>query len=218
MTACRFGGMGAPVLAGDVYIPTMRRSGWFRHLFPPGSIKALALFGLFLAPVLAVVFYLNPESSVPVKIGFIILCFMLGPLSIMSFYHPEWEIPWWIVVSGGSHLSPEEHWAWGAIWLMSMPFMILIFLVAAYVLIKLEFDPHLGPLMVFVFDLPASVYLGRRTCEWLWPEKIKKADANAGKRRELLRREHDANVGKRRGLLEREAQKTSPDKPRLSRP
>jgi hypothetical protein len=117
----------------------MRRSGWFRHLFPPGSIKALALYGLLFVPVLAVVFYANPESSVSavvLKVGFIILGLMLGPLAIMSFYHPEWGIRWWVDVSSALHSSPEEHWAWGTIWLMSIPFALVIVSLAGYVLIK----------------------------------------------------------------------------------
>jgi hypothetical protein len=96
---------------------------------------------------------------------------------------PRW-LPWWLVLSKDVlHWSPEEHWAWGAIWLMSCPFGAIIIAVLGYVLVKLGGDPRWGPSVAFVFALPAAIYLGRRTCEWLWPETIKKADENAAKRR-----------------------------------
>jgi len=165
---------------------TMRSSSFLRYLVPPGSIKALTLYGLFFALVLPVLFYLDPPESFVSVAAFIILGLWLGPLAIMSSCHPEWRIPWWLVVSSDVlHWSPEERWARKAILLMSMPFALLIVVVAGYVLVKFGGNPHSGPLMVFVFALPAAIYLGRRACQWLWPETMKRADANAATRRGL---------------------------------
>ena len=96
---------------------------------------------------------------------------------------PRW-LPWWLVLSRDIlHWSSEERWAWRAIWGMSIPFIVVIFAVGASVGIKLGVDPHLGPGVLSLFTLPAAIYLGRRTSEWLWPELIKRADENAAKRR-----------------------------------
>jgi hypothetical protein len=88
---------------------------------------------------------------------------------------------WWLDVTT-SKWSDEELSVRTRIALFAMvPTVGIIFLTIA-VLRLLGIDDHVGAILSMCPALLIGLYLGRKLAEQLWPDLVRKADANAAKR------------------------------------
>ena len=66
---------------------------------------------------------------------------------------------------------------------MSGLFFLLLFALVYNLLWLFVLEFHIAAFAAFFVTIPPAFYIGRRASERLWPALIKKADANAERRR-----------------------------------
>jgi hypothetical protein len=69
-------------------------SRFMRYLFPPGSIKALVIYGLCVGSLAFIIRYFDLSDFLFPNhlVTFLtIVAVIFGPLAIMNRFHPEWR-------------------------------------------------------------------------------------------------------------------------------
>src|SRR5437764_5868084 len=61
-----------------------------RYWFPPGSMKALTVYGFLFGLAVVATFYFHPDITGRNPLSPIVLLGLFGALFIVSRFHPEW--------------------------------------------------------------------------------------------------------------------------------
>lgn len=89
---------------------------------------------------------------------------------------------WWLDPSSALRWSIEERRAKQAIWGISFPIFLILFLPQIVLFRNLGIGAHVGAIIAILTAIPGALLSSRILCNLFWPDLIKRADANASER------------------------------------
>jgi len=89
---------------------------------------------------------------------------------------------WWISLSWTHEWSDDEVSARTRIWGLAGIFFLGLFFPGIAVFHALGVERHAGAIGAFAVAIPPALRAARRSAEYLWPDLIKRAEANAARR------------------------------------
>jgi hypothetical protein len=89
---------------------------------------------------------------------------------------------WWCRHRSGKDWSEEERWLRKRVFAVGLPVYFMIYVPELYILPRFGIDDLWSARISYVTGFLIGVPISRLLCGLLWPEKVRKAEENAGKR------------------------------------
>ena len=89
---------------------------------------------------------------------------------------------WWAAFYPGEYWSVEERWLRKTVYLVLIPVACGLIYLQASILDSFGFEKHWGALLSACTASIGGLWISRRVCGWLWPDRVRRADENAARR------------------------------------
>src|SRR5207302_3597526 len=89
---------------------------------------------------------------------------------------------WWLTSRGARLWSIEERRARWAIYAVAVPIVAFLFFVMLFVGKFLRLGETAGILLSLAIASYPALFISRGLCVWVWPDLMRRADANAASR------------------------------------